>query len=420
MTPAIFQNIEFFLLLPFALGLIILGAKLGGWSFKLAIIVTSVFFIAALPGIKGAYVLFMTAFMAVIWMVGKIIVHDILQSVGSKARQATIATVVIVFVFSFIKYPTFKSLVLFPFGLDISLTSLVPILGFSFFGLKAYSFFADISAGRIKAINSLSFLAYFLYFPTFLSGPITRYPQFSQTLEKAAETEFSWMVLGEQAPRFVLGLFKTFVLAGLLSVHAIPFLTARQLTDPMTVYVGLVAYYWYEYMNFSGYSDLAITTSKILNIDIPENFNKPFLATSLTDLWRRWHMSLAHWLRDYIYYPLLFKLMNTLKPKRQFIQASLSSLSIFITFVLCGLWHGQAFGMILFGVLSGIVLGVEILLTQLAWPKVKGIVEKDGWVSLGYAGLSRIFTFHIAILTFGPVLMDDENILIAYNTLFGV
>jgi D-alanyl-lipoteichoic acid acyltransferase DltB (MBOAT superfamily) len=418
MTPTIFQNIEFFVLLALAIGLVLLCGRLSGILHKLALIAASVFFILALPGIQWPYIQFMAAFIAAIWLVGRILLSQLWQSWSGAARGVSAAMVATLLVFCLIKFPTFGALFASPLDSNVTLTSLVPIFGFSFFGLKAYSFFADISAGRIKKLNELNLLIYFLYFPTFLSGPITRYPQFSKAVDEAGQTELSWDVARQQAPRFVLGLLKTFVLVGLLSPHAIPFLSERQLADPMTIYIGLIAYYWYEYMNFSGYSDLAITTSKAMNIDVPENFNKPFLATSLTDLWRRWHISLAHWLRDYIYYPLLFRLMSTFNPKGQFTRAGLSSVSIFSTFTICGLWHGEALGMILFGVLSGIVLGIEVMLTQVVWPKVKDVVEGDGWLRLGFSNLSRIFTFHVAILTFGPVLMETDKIFIAINTLF--
>jgi D-alanyl-lipoteichoic acid acyltransferase DltB (MBOAT superfamily) len=295
--------------------------------------------------------------------------------------------------------------------------SLFPLLGFSFLAVKLFSFFVEVSAGRVKTINPIDYLVYFTFFPTFLSGPITRYPAFTKSVTAAAKSPTHWSVWQTQLPRFLIGCVKVFAVAGILKGLALPFLTDKELTVLMTVYIGAIAYYWYEYINFSGYSDLAISSSKVLGIEVPENFNYPFMATSLTDLWRRWHITLAHWLRDYIYYPLLFTLSKYLKPKGKLVNSILAAVSIFITFTICGFWHGEALGMILFGVLSGFVLGVETILTQNIGPKFKKFMKGRETLKLFYNGGARILTFHIALLTFGPVLLSNEQLKIVGATL---
>jgi alginate O-acetyltransferase complex protein AlgI len=214
----------------------------------------------------------------------------------------------------------------------------------------------------------------------------------------------------DNLPRLLIGAFKSFVIAGLLQQHALPFLDYRHVIGAATIYLGFVTYYWFEYMNFAGYTDMAIATSRMAGISLPENFNHPYLATSLTDLWRRWHMTLAAWLRDYVYYPVLFTLMSWLAPATKEGKTGLSALSIFITFAICGLWHGQTYGMLFFGLSSGVVLAAEAIISAYLKRPAEAAVRAHAGLRVMYPWALRVVTFHIAIITFGPVLLTNEQL----------
>ena len=412
MTPHIFHNIEFFAILPLVILLIVIARLVNVLFFKLIIMLSSLFFIGALPGITSSFVLFVGAIVVISWFLLFLWSKFVYFRQKSSFGIWVILSLLIVF-----KYPSVYDATIALIDNSELRSGLLPFFGISFLLLKLYSVFHDVKAKRVKSLNPIDFVCYFLFFPTFLSGPIFRYQKFVDSLELASTKPLGFGDLNIILPRFVLGCFKTFVLAGLLQPFALPFLSDTQLSVVSSVYLGLIFYYWYEYLNFSGYSDLSISTSKMMGIDVPENFNMPFLATSLTDVWRRWHISLAEWLRDYIYYPLLFGLMRTFVPSTKGLRAFLSATAIFITFSFCGLWHGEQLGMIVFGLLSGVVLGAEIMLTQLALPHLGNALHKTKARQYSFKFFSQVFTFHVAMFTFGPVLLTNEQFYLVCNTL---
>jgi len=421
-TPHLFQNLEFFVLLVPVLALIVLSQYfsklLGAWVFKVTLIASSLFFLAGLPGLGWDYTYLMMAVLGIGLVCGYVLLATNKFMPQMSVWLMRLFWVSVIILFGILKFKVVFHLFNNVLNLDSGfIKSLFPLLGFSFLAVKLFSFFVEVATGRVKWINPIDYLVYFTFFPTFLSGPITRYPAFTKSVTEAAKSPTHWSVWQTQLPRFLLGCIKIFAVAGILKGFALPYLTDKELTVLMTVYIGAIAYYWYEYINFSGYSDLAISSSKVMGIEVPENFNYPFMATSLTDLWRRWHITLANWLRDYIYYPLLFTMSKYLKPKSKVLNSLLAALSIFITFTICGFWHGEALGMILFGVLSGLVLGVETILTQNIGPKFKKFMKGRGHLKLFYNGGARIVTFHIALLTFGPVLLSNEQLKIVTETL---
>jgi D-alanyl-lipoteichoic acid acyltransferase DltB (MBOAT superfamily) len=288
--------------------------------------------------------------------------------------------------------------------------NLLPTLGFSFLAVKIYSFLVDIYSNKIKSISLIDFFIYCVYFPTFISGPIEKYDDFVKELNKSSLQKTDWKTFQHSLPRLFWGIFKVNVIAMLLQPYALPFLSNTQLALIEKIYIGAIVYYWYEYMNFSGYSDMAISTSNIIGIKISENFNYPFMANSLTTLWKRWHITFARWLRDYIYYPLMFTLIQFFSATTKAKQILFSSLSIFITFVICGLWHGDQLGMLLFGISSGIVLGLETILIARYSDKFNKWKKQHTWAIVSTAISTRILTFHISCFTFAPVLLSREQL----------
>ena len=232
-------------------------------------------------------------------------------------------------------------------------------LGISFFTFKCISYIIDTR--RDPACGTRNFfrlLLYISFFPQLTAGPITRFPEFSAQLDaRAAHAED----LGQGLRRFVLGLGKKLILASAAARIADPvFARGAPLSVPLA-WLGALAYLMQIYFDFSGYSDMAIGLGRIFGFQTPENFRDPYTAGSITDFWRRWHISLSLWFRDYVYIPL----GGNRKGKGR------TALNKFIVFALCGFWHGAAWTFLLWGAWHGFLSALESLgvLNTRRWSK---------------------------------------------------
>jgi alginate O-acetyltransferase complex protein AlgI len=217
----------------------------------------------------------------------------------------------------------------------------VPI-GVSFFTFQALSYVVDVYRERVEVRrNPLHFALYIALFPQLVAGPIVRFKdladQIAQRVVKRAD-------VAQGARRFVIGLGKKVLIADVLAVPAdLAFgAPADELTTSLA-WIGLLAFTLQIYFDFSGYSDMAIGISRMFGFRLLENFRWPLIATSLTDFWRRWHISLSTWFRDYLYIPLGG---NRRGPARTY-------LNLTLVFLLCGLWHGASWNFIAWGLFHG-------------------------------------------------------------------
>ncbi len=222
-------------------------------------------------------------------------------------------------------------------------------LGISFFTFKCISYIVDTR--RDPACGTRSFfrlLLYISFFPQLTAGPITRFPEFNAQLGARTRRADD---LGQGLRRFVLGLGKKLILAAGAARIADPvFAQGAPLIAPLA-WLGAMAYLMQIYFDFSGYSDMAIGLGRIFGFRTPENFRDPYTADSITDFWRRWHMTLSYWFRDYVYIPLGGNRKGLL---RQLV-------NIIIVWFLTGLWHGAAWNFILWGMFYGFLLILEKL-----------------------------------------------------------
>jgi alginate O-acetyltransferase complex protein AlgI len=231
------------------------------------------------------------------------------------------------------------------------------LLGVSYFTFKAVHVIVESYKGSIKAVDGLTFLNYMTFFPAFISGPIHRYPEFEGQLvaDRPGALKGDLATGGE---RIIHGLFKKFVLVPIVLPYilAAPGRPLSALT-PVEAVLGLYAYALYFYFDFSAYSDLAIGGARLIGLTLPENFNYPFLQKNIRDLWSNWHMSLTSWLIDYVYWPVVRKLRNLeyFRPR----PVLLSVVGMNVTFIACGIWHGEAAHFLLWGAYHG--LGISIV-----------------------------------------------------------
>ena len=228
----------------------------------------------------------------------------------------------------------------------------VPLpLGISFFTFQCISYIADVyRGGKPCQRNPVDMALYVALFPQLIAGPIVRYHEIASQIR---ERLCSLPQFKAGMARFIVGLVKKVLIADTLARPAdLCFsLTSSELTAPLA-WCGLVCYTLQIYFDFSGYSDMAIGLGRMFGFRLPENFNFPYIATSVTDFWRRWHLTLSNWFRDYVYVSLGG---NRISPNRTYVNLG-------IVFLLCGLWHGASWTFIMWGMFHGAMLVLERIL----------------------------------------------------------
>ena len=257
-------------------------------------------------------------------------------------------------------------------------------IGISFFTFQSLSYTIDVYRGQVKQVDSWTDYLFFVsFFPGLVAGPIVRARDFLPQMFKKPVVSFNQM--GEALYLIICGLLKKCVISDYISVNFVD-----RIFDAPALYTGvenLMGIYGYAlqiYCDFSGYSDMAIGIALLLGIRFNINFDSPYQSATITEFWRRWHISLSSWLRDYLYIPL----GGNRKGKTR------TYLHLAITMLLGGLWHGAALRFILWGAIHGVALAIHKLLMNLFGFKASG-TEMPAWKRV----LSTFFTFHLVCFT---------------------
>jgi alginate O-acetyltransferase complex protein AlgI len=235
------------------------------------------------------------------------------------------------------------------FDSQISLSQIVLPLGIFFFTFTQIAFLVDVYQKRAEEFNFVHLLLFVTYFPHLIAGPIIHHARVMPQFSKAATYRIDWLNASAGMTMFLMGLAKKILIADRFGAIATPIFSAAQKgAGPPIVeaWAGALAYTLQLYFDFSGYSDMAIGLSLFFNIKLPFNFNSPYKATNIIDFWRRWHMTLSAFLRDYLYIPLGG---NRKGQRRRYI-------NLFATMLLGGLWHGAAWTFVAWGALHGAYL----------------------------------------------------------------
>lgn len=235
-----------------------------------------------------------------------------------------------------------------PVSEGLTLAQIALPIGISFYTFQGISYVLDIYWGRIRANRSfLEYGTYVAMFPHQIAGPIVRYADIAPEL---ADRRTTVEKFGVGAERFIIGLAKKVLLANTFAGLADTIFDAPPDSYPMaTAWLGIVAYALQIYFDFSGYSDMAIGLGKMVGFDFKENFNYPYVAQSIQDFWRRWHISLSSWFRDYLYIPLGGNRGSKARTYR----------NLLIVFFVTGLWHGASWNFIIWGLYHGVFLLIE-------------------------------------------------------------
>lgn len=224
---------------------------------------------------------------------------------------------------------------------------IVPI-GISFYTFEAISYTVDVYRRRIAAEKHFShFLLFILFFPHLIAGPIVRARDFLPQIGRHKRWDWARLNLGVQF--FLLGLFKKLVIADRMALFADPLFANPEHFNTAAHWSGMLAYALQVYCDFSGYSDMAIGSAHMLGYKLTKNFDLPYAAPNIAEFWRRWHISLSSWLRDYVFLPLGGSRAGEWKTYR----------NLFVSFTVCGLWHGAAWPYVVFGVIQGLLVSVH-------------------------------------------------------------
>ena len=230
----------------------------------------------------------------------------------------------------------------------LPLINVVLPVGISFYTFQTLSYTIDIYYDKIQPEKNIwNFAAFVSFFPQLVAGPILRAKEFLPQFKK--NRSFSWEIFYQGFFLIVFGLFKKMVIADNLAPFVERVYDNHFVTSFSDAWITTLAFTFQIYMDFSGYSDIAIGLGLLLGFYIPDNFNSPYAAVSFSDFWRRWHISLSSWLRDYLYIPLGGNRKSELRTK----------INLMITMLLGGLWHGAAWNFVIWGFMHGFYLLIE-------------------------------------------------------------
>lgn len=278
------------------------------------------------------------------------------------------------------------------FGSKIPLLKLALPIGISFYTFQIISYVVDVYRGKVKAQKSFLKLAtYVSLFPQLIAGPIVRY----ETIEKELDSRTSnFENFAYGVRRFVIGLGKKVLIANMLGELCDVFSTTNE-KSILFYWIFAISYSLQIYFDFSAYSDMAIGLGRMFGFHFLENFNYPYISKSITEFWRRWHMSLSSWFRDYVYIPLGGNRKGTIILVR----------NIFIVWALTGIWHGANWIFVIWGLMFGIMLIIEKLFLTKHLEKMPSILQ-------------RIYVLFTVMISF--IIFNANSIGEAWNNIIGL
>ncbi|WP_422658858.1 MBOAT family O-acyltransferase [Paenibacillus sp. EC2-1] len=298
-------------------------------------------------------------------------------------------------------------------GTNIPLTDLPLPIGISFYTFQSMSYIIDVYRGTAKAQrNWIDFGTFVALFPQLVAGPIIQYNSIAEQLRKRSMNTEKF---AQGVRRFTIGLAKKVLLANNIGLLWDTISNSDIGTMPvLTAWLGIIAFAFQIYFDFSGYSDMAIGLGLMFGFEFNENFNKPYIAQSITDFWRRWHISLSSWFRDYVYIPL--------GGNRRGLGIQIRN--ILVVWILTGIWHGASWNFMLWGLYFGVILIIEKwwglrLLSRL--PRFVRhlyaiLLILIGWVLFAFEELSRVLSYLQAMIGLNhQPLLDSSTLYFVYT-----
>ena len=342
----VFSSIPF---LFFFLPAVLITYWLAGKTFRNSVLLGASLFFYSWG--EGIYLFLMLASIVINYCGGRLI--GACSSPTSRRFYLSLTVFLNLFILCFFKYAGFvtENINLLFSAIGLPTINLIPLrlpIGISFFTFQALSYIIDVFRRTVvPQRNVINLALYISLFPQLIAGPIVRYNDIADQLEDRS-SRIDDLAHGIQ--RFLMGLSKKVLLANPIAVVAdsIFSLPASELTTPLA-WLGAFCYTLQIYFDFSGYSDMAIGLGRMFGFRFLENFNYPYISTSIREFWRRWHISLSSWFRDYLYIPLGGSRGGNIR----------TYVNLFIVFILCGFWHGASWTFVVWGLYHGFFLVLE-------------------------------------------------------------
>lgn len=284
---------------------------------------------------------------------------------------------------------------------------LIP-LGLSYLSFELLHLLIERQRGSLPAISIPDLLAFAFFAPARVAGPIRRYPEFMDAVRSARVTSEA---LYAGLCRVLMGLAKKYFVADVLRLVVVSELV--YVDSPTQAWKILLAYTFQLFFDFSAYTDMAIGFARMLGITLPENFRRPYLAVNIRDFWDRWHITLSHWVRDYVFLPTGRRLFSTTLRRAP---VAIAIISYLVTFLVVGAWHGLAYAFLAWGLYHGLLLAAYHLVRV----KIPARIAEHPWYHsrIAYAA-SVAFTFVCVMIGWVPFMADMDRSLMMLRLLFG-
>lgn len=262
----------------------------------------------------------------------------------------------------------------------LSYLSIALPIGLSFHTFQAMSYTIEVYRGNVPAERHFGIYSlYVMFYPQLVAGPIERPQAIIHQFYERKTFNFERVIIGLE--RILWGLFKKVVVSDLLAIYVNSIYNHHKENTGITLLIATYAFAFQIYCDFSGYSDIALGTAQVMGFDLMENFNLPYFSKSITEFWRRWHISLSSWLRDYLYISLGGNRKGIFKTYR----------NLMLTMLIGGLWHGASWNFVIWGFLNGAYLSIE------KWLNIE--VKNSEFYSLPHKIIRTFFTFNLVCLT---------------------
>lgn len=294
------------------------------------------------------------------------------------------------------------------FGTSIPLMNFALPIGISFYTFQTMSYTIDVYRGEIPIQrNIISFGTYVTLFPQLIAGPIVRYIDIAKEIDNRRESLKDFNI---GTKRFIIGLGKKILLANNMGLIWSGIQNTKvESISVLTAWLGIVCFAFQIYFDFSGYSDMAIGLCKMFGFNIVENFNYPYISKSISEFWRRWHISLGTWFREYVYIPLGGNRGGRFKMLR----------NLFIVWFLTGLWHGASWNFVMWGVYYGLIISIEKLFLERYLKKAPSIIRHAytiilvliGWVLFSFDSLKSGLSYIKVMLGLGNNPLYNREII---------
>ena len=298
-------------------------------------------------------------------------------------------------------------------GTEIPLTGVPLPIGISFYTFQTMSYTIDVYRGTARAQRNLvSFATFVCLFPQLIAGPIVRYTDIQNEIDVRKHT-FENVSLGLR--RFTMGLGKKVILANGMGEFCKELLALEQ-PSVLMYWLYAIGFSLQIYLDFSAYSDMAIGLGKIFGFNFPENFNYPFISKSITEFWRRWHMTLGTWFRDYVYFPLGGSRTTGIKWLR----------NILVVWMITGFWHGAEWNFVLWGLYFGVLLALEKMFLSKYLKKCPAVIQHIyllftvlvSFVIFSVESLGQIGTFVGGLFGIGKIALVTDYTLYVFDSFF--